>query len=157
MASLVQDLSCPICLHIYNDPVILTCSHSFCTTCLQEFWETKTVRQCPVCERRCSKSDDFVPNLALKNLCDAFSKDGDEDIYSAPAAGPKVHCSQHKKKLRLFCHEDQTPLCLLCRDSKLHKGHNFSLIEEVVVDRKVGYSGHFNTMALRLMGYILIN
>uniref|UniRef100_A0A8B9JSH4 RING-type domain-containing protein n=1 Tax=Astyanax mexicanus TaxID=7994 RepID=A0A8B9JSH4_ASTMX len=32
------DLSCPICYEVYNDPVVPSCGHSFCRTCLQRMW-----------------------------------------------------------------------------------------------------------------------
>ncbi|KAI4874294.1 hypothetical protein NFI96_021926 [Prochilodus magdalenae] len=50
-----EDLSCPVCREIFRDPVLLSCSHSVCKSCLQKFWETKGSRECPVCRRRSSK------------------------------------------------------------------------------------------------------
>uniref|UniRef100_A0AAQ5X1Z4 RING-type domain-containing protein n=1 Tax=Amphiprion ocellaris TaxID=80972 RepID=A0AAQ5X1Z4_AMPOC len=36
MASrLEEDLCCPVCHDIFKDPVMLSCSHSFCRVCLQ--------------------------------------------------------------------------------------------------------------------------
>uniref|UniRef100_A0A8C2CSW5 Uncharacterized protein n=1 Tax=Cyprinus carpio TaxID=7962 RepID=A0A8C2CSW5_CYPCA len=59
MASLnvpVEELSCPVCHEIFKAPVVLSCSHSLCTECLQQFWRIKGTQQCPVCRRRSSRS-----------------------------------------------------------------------------------------------------
>ncbi|KAG5260575.1 hypothetical protein AALO_G00305190 [Alosa alosa] len=45
-------------------------------------------------------------------------------------------CSLHKRKLELFCQEDQQLVCLKCQDSKLHQGHKFSPISEAAVNAK---------------------
>jgi hypothetical protein len=45
-------------------------------------------------------------------------------------------CTQHKEKLKLFCPEDQQPVCLVCRDSRTHTGHKFCPIFEIVQDHK---------------------
>ncbi|XP_076849980.1 E3 ubiquitin-protein ligase TRIM35-like [Brachyhypopomus gauderio] len=66
-----EQFSCPVCCDIFRDPVLLSCSHSVCKTCLQKFWEAKGSQECPVCRRRSSR--DYPPcNRALKDLCEAF-------------------------------------------------------------------------------------
>uniref|UniRef100_A0A3B5LSW2 RING-type domain-containing protein n=1 Tax=Xiphophorus couchianus TaxID=32473 RepID=A0A3B5LSW2_9TELE len=42
-----DDLCCPVCLEIFKDPVLLSCSHSFCKECLQKYWRDKPGRECP--------------------------------------------------------------------------------------------------------------
>ncbi|ROJ30526.1 Nuclear factor 7, ovary [Anabarilius grahami] len=125
----VEELSCPVCCEIFKVPVILSCSHSFCKECLQQFWKTKDSQECPVCRRRSSKQDPLV-NLALKNLCDSLIKEGNEEI-----------CSSHSEKLKLFCLEDKQPVCLVCRDSEKHANHTFRPIGEVLSS----YKEEFNT------------
>uniref|UniRef100_A0A3B4ZJY3 Tripartite motif containing 35-28 n=1 Tax=Stegastes partitus TaxID=144197 RepID=A0A3B4ZJY3_9TELE len=49
------DFSCPICQDIFSDPVVLSCSHSFCKVCLQRWWSEKKIHECPVCKRRSSR------------------------------------------------------------------------------------------------------
>ncbi|KAG5283028.1 hypothetical protein AALO_G00037460 [Alosa alosa] len=130
MASrLEEDLCCPVCTEIYKDPVILTCSHSFCKVCLQTFWETKGSRECPVCRRKSSR--DPPPNLALRNLCETLS-----DTFLQERDQTLVLCKDHKRKLELFCQDDQQLVCLVCRDSKLHKHHNFSPAGEAASEIK---------------------
>ncbi|KAG5282912.1 hypothetical protein AALO_G00036100 [Alosa alosa] len=131
MASrLEEDLSCPVCTEIYKDPVLLTCSHSFCKACLQRFWNTKPSRECPVC-RKSSKEEPPL-NLALRNLCERYLQER-ESLTSQRGA----LCSLHGDPLRLFCHNDQQLVCYSCRDSKLYRSHWCSPVDEAAADRKM--------------------
>ncbi|XP_014880932.1 nuclear factor 7, brain-like [Poecilia latipinna] len=117
-----DDLCCPVCLEIFKDPVILSCSHSFCKECLQKCWREKQAKECPVCKRRSSK--DFPPcNLALKNLCESF-------LQQRNQTASEGLCSLHSEKLKLFCLDHQQPVCLVCRDSEKHTEHRFRPIDE---------------------------
>ncbi|XP_062391302.1 nuclear factor 7, brain-like [Sardina pilchardus] len=127
MASKLQEeFSCPVCTEIYKDPVILTCTHSFCKVCLKQFWETKPSRECPVCRRRSSKERPLT-NLALRNLCEVFLQERSQR---------GALCGLHGDQLRLFCHDDHQLVCYSCRDSKLHRSHQFSPVDEAAADRK---------------------
>ncbi|XP_048012559.1 nuclear factor 7, ovary-like [Megalobrama amblycephala] len=125
----VEELSCPVCCEIFKVPVLLSCSHSICKECLQQFWKTKDSQECPVCRRRSSRQEPPI-NLALKNLCDSLIKEGNEEI-----------CGLHSEKLKLFCLEDKQPVCLVCRDSEKHTNHTFRPISEVLSS----YKEEFNT------------
>ena len=133
MASkLEEDLSCPVCTDIFKDPVVLSCSHSFCKACLQQYWETKGSRECPVCRKRSSQKEPPT-NLALKNLCETFIQE---------RGNTHMLCKGHKRKRELFCLDDQQLVCLVCRDSKLHKNHSFSPTGEAASEMKVSLFGH---------------
>ncbi len=125
------DYICPVCRDIFTNPVVLSCSHSFCEECLQQFWRTSNTRVCPLCKK--SSRDEPPINLALKNLCESFLKERNERRSS----GSEEICSLHREKLKLFCLEDKQPLCLVCRDSKQHDNHTFRPIDEVVSSYKV--------------------
>ncbi|XP_030641311.1 tripartite motif-containing protein 35-like [Chanos chanos] len=126
-----EDLTCPVCCDIYTDPVILSCSHSICRTCLQQFWKTKGSQECPVCRRKSSKETPLT-NLALRNLCETFLQERSQKT----SAGSEEFCSLHKEKLKLFCLEDKELLCLVCQTSRKHKHHECCPIEEAAEDRK---------------------
>ncbi|XP_030641280.1 tripartite motif-containing protein 35-like [Chanos chanos] len=119
MASSEEDFSCPVCFDTFKDPVVLSCSHSFCKVCLQEFWKNKTSKQCPVCRRRSSKPDP-PRNLVLKNLCEAFL----QGKYGITSSGSEELCSLHSEKLKLFC------------TSKKHKNHEFCPVDEAAHDSR---------------------
>ncbi|XP_060934085.1 zinc-binding protein A33-like [Limanda limanda] len=128
MASrLEEDLCCPVCRDVFRDPVLLSCSHSFCKDCVKSWWKDKEVKECPLCKRRHSKFE--PPNLALKNLCENFLQERDQS--SSPAL-----CSLHSEKLRLFCLDHQQPVCLVCRDSEKHTNHRFRPIDEAAQQHK---------------------
>ncbi|KAL6483762.1 hypothetical protein MHYP_G00086340 [Metynnis hypsauchen] len=126
-----EELSCPVCCDIFRDPVILSCSHSVCKTCLQNFWETKGSPECPVCRRRSSKTEPPF-NLALKNLCESFL----ESRSQRSSAGSEGLCILHNEKLKLFCLDDQQPVCVVCQTLKIHKKHEFCPIDEAVSEFK---------------------
>ncbi|KAM4612800.1 uncharacterized protein ACJ7VT_011032 [Polymixia lowei] len=120
-----EDLSCPVCCDIFKDPVILSCSHSFCKVCLQKWWREKQIQECPVCKNVSSKKKTTC-NLGLKNLCEAFLLERDQRA----SAGSEGLCSLHTEKLKLFCLDHQEPVCLVCRDSEKHSNHRFRPIDE---------------------------
>ncbi|KAM4612799.1 uncharacterized protein ACJ7VT_011031 [Polymixia lowei] len=120
-----EDLSCPVCRDIFKDPVILSCSHSFCKACLQKWWREKQIQECPVCKSVSSKKKTPC-NLVLKNLCEAFLLERDQRA----SAGSEGLCSLHTEKLKLFCLDHQEPVCLVCRDSEKHTNHRFRPIDE---------------------------
>ncbi|XP_078027917.1 nuclear factor 7, brain-like [Epinephelus lanceolatus] len=123
-----EDLCCPVCQDVFRDPVVLSCSHSFCKDCLQNWWRQKPTRECPVCKRRSSKVEPPC-NLVLKKLCEAFLLERDQRASEAL-------CSLHSEKLRLFCLDHQQPVCVVCRDSEKHTNHRFRSVDEAARQHK---------------------
>ncbi|XP_038152617.1 tripartite motif-containing protein 35-like isoform X2 [Cyprinodon tularosa] len=143
MASrLEEDLCCPVCQDVFKDPVLLSCSHSFCKECLKNWWREKPVRECPVCKRRSSK---FEPplNLVLRNLCETFLQQG-EEIASEDL------CSLHTEKLKLFCLDHQQPVCVICKDSEKHSKHRFRPIDEAAQQHKKKLQETLETLKKKL-------
>ena len=129
---LEEELSCPVCSDIFRDPVLLGCSHSFCKACLQQFWEKKGSQECPVCRRRFSR-DEPPLNRSLRNTCEAFLKERSQRAK----AGSEVLCSLHGEKLKLFCLEDQIPVCVICQTSRKHEKHKLLPAQEAAEEYKV--------------------
>uniref|UniRef100_A0A3B3X7E9 RING-type domain-containing protein n=1 Tax=Poecilia mexicana TaxID=48701 RepID=A0A3B3X7E9_9TELE len=124
-----EDLCCPVCQDVFTDPVVLSCSHSFCRECLKSWWREKPATECPVCKKRSSKLNPPC-NLVLENLCESFLQQRDQRI-------PTDLCSLHSEKLKLFCLDHQQPVCLVCRDSEKHSKHRFRPIDETAEHMKV--------------------
>ncbi|XP_041835932.1 nuclear factor 7, brain-like [Melanotaenia boesemani] len=117
-----EDLCCPVCQDVFRDPVVLSCSHSFCRDCLKSWWTQKPTHQCPVCKRRSSR-DDPPLNLVLRNLCESFLQERDQKASEGL-------CHLHSEKLKLFCLDHQQPVCLICRDSEKHTNHRIRPVDE---------------------------
>ncbi|XP_061098295.1 E3 ubiquitin-protein ligase TRIM35-like [Conger conger] len=128
---LEEDLSCPVFSEIFRDPVVLRCSHSFCEACLQHWWRDKGSQECPVCRRRASMVPP-LPSLSLRNACESFLKERSQRAE----AGSEVLCSLHSEKLKLFCLEDQIPVCFVCQTSKKHENHKFRPVQEAAEENK---------------------
>ncbi|XP_044205484.1 zinc-binding protein A33-like isoform X1 [Thunnus albacares] len=123
-----EDLCCPVCHDVFRDPVVLSCSHSFCKDCLKSWWREKPIHECPVCKKR-SSTEEPPCNLVLKNLCESFLQDRDQRASEAL-------CSLHSEKLKLFCLDHQQPVCVVCRDSEQHTNHRFRPINEAARQHK---------------------
>ncbi|XP_039464274.1 nuclear factor 7, ovary-like [Oreochromis aureus] len=123
-----EDLCCPVCQEVFRDPVLLSCSHSFCEDCLKRWWIKKQIRECPVCKEISSKEAPPL-NRALKNLCESFLQERDQRASEAL-------CSLHSEKLKLFCLDHQQPVCVVCRDSEKHTKHRFRPIDEAARQHK---------------------
>uniref|UniRef100_A0A673IW32 Uncharacterized protein n=1 Tax=Sinocyclocheilus rhinocerous TaxID=307959 RepID=A0A673IW32_9TELE len=122
-----EELYCPVCYETFKAPVILSCSHSVCKECLQQFWKIKKTEECPVCRRRSSR-DDPPCNLVLKNLCESIPKERDQT--KRRLSGTEEVCSLHGEKLKLFCLEDKEPACVVCFTSQKHINHTVRPIRE---------------------------
>ncbi|XP_014882933.1 nuclear factor 7, ovary-like, partial [Poecilia latipinna] len=128
-------LSCHVCSETFRDPVSLSCNHSFCSSCLQKFWEQTGNKNCPICKRRSSKVILQV-NFGLKELADSFTgrqKSGS----SQREKGEKqlMVCSEHQEATKLFCKDEQRAVCPVCEFS-LHQSHKVVPIEEAVSELK---------------------
>ncbi|XP_049893698.1 zinc-binding protein A33-like [Epinephelus moara] len=123
-----EDLCCPVCQDVFRDPVVLSCSHSFCKDCLQNWWRQRQARECPVCKTVSSTAKPPC-NLVLKNLCEAFLLERDQRASEAL-------CSLHSEKLKLFCLDHQQPVCVVCRDSEKHTKHRFRPVDEAARQHK---------------------
>ncbi|XP_076118597.1 E3 ubiquitin-protein ligase TRIM35-like [Alosa pseudoharengus] len=121
-----DDLSCPVCRGVFQDPVILTCSHSICRSCVGQFWEVKLSRECPVC-RASASNDPLVPNLILKNLC--------ESLKDRKRTATEGQWSLHNQEQNLFCVDTEELVCLACRDSTTPT-FTFRPVDEVALDLK---------------------
>ncbi|XP_015268653.1 PREDICTED: tripartite motif-containing protein 10-like [Gekko japonicus] len=126
-----KEATCPICLEWLTGPMVLDCGHSFCQGCITNYcekWETLGSLKCPVCKVKIQKGN-FHPNWQLANLVEKI-----EFLLLSP--GKEGHCLTHKKKLHLFCKEDEQLVCSVCEKSPEHKGHTTLPLEEAAKQHK---------------------
>ncbi|XP_034548932.1 nuclear factor 7, brain-like [Notolabrus celidotus] len=135
-APLESYLNCYVCAETFTDPVSLSCNHSFCSSCLQKFWEQTENKNCPICKRKSSKEHPIV-NFGLKELCDLFSgrlKVGSSETEKREKK-VEVVCSKHQEEPRLFCKDEQRAVCPVC-DFPHHVGHTVVPVDQAVSELK---------------------
>ncbi|OWZ18664.1 E3 ubiquitin ligase, partial [Phytophthora megakarya] len=67
-------LRCQICGDFFHGPVLLSCSHTFCSACVRRFLQSKGAHGCcPSCKQPCSFRE-LVPNRALEQVALLFEK-----------------------------------------------------------------------------------
>ncbi|KAK3569397.1 hypothetical protein QTP86_027937, partial [Hemibagrus guttatus] len=59
-----------------------------------------------------------------------------EERSQCSSSGSETVCSLHSEKLKLFCMDDQQPVCVVCQTSRKHTNHKFCPIDEAVTDCK---------------------
>ncbi|XP_041792327.1 nuclear factor 7, brain-like [Chelmon rostratus] len=127
-------LSCHVCSETFRDPVSLSCNHSFCSSCLQNFWDKAGNRNCPTCKR---KSSNPRENSALKKLSETFTERQKAESSETEKGEKKVEvmCSKHQEEPKLFCEDEQRAVCPVCEFS-LHHSHKLVPVEQPVSDLK---------------------
>ncbi|XP_060904023.1 zinc-binding protein A33-like [Labrus mixtus] len=168
LEELQSELTCPVCLELFRDPVILECGHHFCQVCIIQCWEAKSdeLSSCPKCRKSCARK--LRPNSLLCNVVDSVRRAGTMDspagmlgwdpgchdleepeerepgssmssLASSTGHWPRLGmdmCEEHEEKLKLYCEDDQLPICLVCGMSRDHKTHNVIPITEAFENYK---------------------
>ncbi|CAL8330469.1 zinc-binding protein A33 [Gadus morhua] len=86
LEELQSELTCPVCLELFREPVILECGHHFCRVCIAHCWEAKADEQptCPKCRK--SVTSKLRPNSLLCNVVDSVRRAHPGDTLTSPAS-----------------------------------------------------------------------
>ncbi|CAI5768649.1 finger RFP-like [Podarcis lilfordi] len=133
--NLLDEATCSICLDYFKDPVTIPeCGHNFCRSCLVLFWgESEAEASCPQCRERVQRRS-LIRNRQLANVVEIAKnlslQEGKEE------GGKGGVCEKHQEPLKLFCKEDEAPICVVCDRSKGHKEHEVIPLEEAFQEYK---------------------
>ncbi|CAM5104942.1 unnamed protein product [Natator depressus] len=141
--SLQEEATCPLCLEYFTDPVTLECGHNFCRACVAQCWEgPDRAASCPQC-RETVQQRNLRPNRQLANVVEIAKQ---LSFQAAKGAGGGRVCGEHQEALKLFCEEDQTPICVICRESRAHRAHTVVPIQEAAEEYKEKIQAHLKTL-----------
>ncbi|XP_043384170.1 zinc finger protein RFP isoform X2 [Chelonia mydas] len=154
--SLQEEATCPVCLEYFTGPVTLECGHNFCRACIAQCWEgPDTAASCPQC-RETVQQGNLRPNRQLANVVEIAKR---LSFQTAKGTGGDGGCGEHQETLKLFCEEDQTPICVICRESRAHRTHRVVPIQEAAQEYKERIQAHLKTLREereKLLGFKVI-
>uniref|UniRef100_A0A670HUS6 Zinc finger protein RFP-like n=1 Tax=Podarcis muralis TaxID=64176 RepID=A0A670HUS6_PODMU len=134
--NLCEETTCSICREYFTDPVIIDCGHIFCQSCITEAWgNSDQDASCPQCREPCQQRN-VRPNRQLASIVEIVKKFSLQMARGVEALG-KV-CERHQEPLKLFCKDDQAPICVVCDKSKEHRDHKVIPKEEAFEEYQVG-------------------
>ncbi|XP_044840199.1 LOW QUALITY PROTEIN: E3 ubiquitin-protein ligase TRIM39-like [Mauremys mutica] len=125
--SFQDEVTCSVCLEYFTDPVTIECGHNFCRACISQCWgESESNFSCPQC-RETALQRNLRPNRQLGNLVELVKR---LRLQAVTEPEGQRMCERHQEALKLFCEEDQTPICVVCDRSRAHRAHTVVPIEE---------------------------
>lgn len=65
---------CLLCRDIFTNPVTIPCGHSFCLSCLKQFWTQRQSKYCPDCRRLFANKPDLTVNHILADVSENYRK-----------------------------------------------------------------------------------
>lgn len=74
-----QELTCSICLDVFDEPVSTPCGHNFCQACIGGYWASSAVCTCPLCKRQFEER----PQLSVNKVFALISLKYKEAQYGA--------------------------------------------------------------------------
>lgn len=157
MDNLEKQLICPICLEMFNKPVvILPCQHNLCRKCANDvfqagnpYWSTRTSSvsggrfRCPSCRHEVILDRHGVyglqRNLLVENIIDIYK----QDCHSRPLKkGKHPMCKEHEdEKINIYCLTCEVPTCSMCKVFGAHKDCQVAQLQSVYQGQKTELSG----------------
>ncbi|XP_073686758.1 E3 ubiquitin/ISG15 ligase TRIM25-like [Garra rufa] len=119
-----DEFKCPVCLDLLKDPVSIQCGHSYCKSCITDFWNKEDqmrVYSCPQCRQTFSPRPALGKNTILAELveklkmtklpadCDAGAGDVQCDVCTGTehkAVKSCLVCQESYCQTHFDCHEE---------------------------------------------------
>ncbi|XP_078672032.1 E3 ubiquitin-protein ligase Midline-1-like isoform X21 [Branchiostoma floridae x Branchiostoma belcheri] len=147
MESLERDLSCPVCLEMFNKPVLLLpCQHNLCRHCAEDIltnmggWARYGGSfKCPTCRDQITLGrqglDGLKRNILVETIIESYRVAQSAGIKTAPPGGG-AYCRDHKdERVNLYCVTDERPICGLCVIGQ-HNQHNIIELQTIFKEKK---------------------
>lgn len=135
-----EQVNCPVCLDVFKQPKILTCTHAFCKDCIDHLpmdpMDGGYRIQCPTCREPTT----LPRNGSASSLRPAFLVNTLIELYHSmkthvPESGEPRYvqsnkCLKHDRPLEMYCEECQEVACSKC-DRINHHEHNCGYIADL--------------------------
>ncbi|XP_032003901.1 putative tripartite motif-containing protein 49B, partial [Hylobates moloch] len=127
-----RELTCPICMNYFIDPVTIDCGHSFCRPCFYLNWEDIPIlTQCFECTKS-TQQRNLKTNIDLKKMASLARK---VNLWLFLSSEEQM-CGTHRETKKMFCEVDRSLLCLLCSSSQEHGDHRHCPIESAAEEHR---------------------
>ncbi|GAA6234653.1 tripartite motif-containing protein 54-like isoform X7 [Lates japonicus] len=159
LATLEKQLICPICLELFNKPVvILPCQHNLCRKCANELYQPSLFQarttmmvnsgrfRCPSCRHEVVLDRHGVyglqRNLLVENIIDVYKQEVLNNTAISPLPPPpplpvELTCSDHEgEKVNIYCLTCQVPTCSLCKVFGAHQSCQVAPLTDVYQQQK---------------------
>lgn len=142
MHNFEDELTCPICYSIFEDPRVLPCSHTFCRACLESviqassnsyIWRPLRIPlKCPNCRSTVEISsngmDSLPVNFALRAIIEKYQQEDHPDIATCP--------EHYMQPLNVYCLLDKKLVCGHCLTIGQHHGHPIDDLQSAYLKEK---------------------
>uniref|UniRef100_A0A3B3DZD4 Uncharacterized protein n=1 Tax=Oryzias melastigma TaxID=30732 RepID=A0A3B3DZD4_ORYME len=138
LEELHTELTCPVCLELFQDPVILECGHHFCKVCIVQCWEAKSdeFSNCPKCRKSCTRK--LRPNSLLCNVVESVRRARSTDAAPWTPGEDREGAPDMQEERRAgssLSSEEENPEQLKVRAKISH----ISFIAQVTLDPNTAY------------------
>uniref|UniRef100_A0A8C6QRP7 Tripartite motif-containing protein 59 n=2 Tax=Nannospalax galili TaxID=1026970 RepID=A0A8C6QRP7_NANGA len=142
MHNFEDELTCPICYSIFEDPRVLPCSHTFCRNCLENvlqasgnFYIWRPLRiplKCPNCrsiiEIASTGIESLPVNFALRAIIEKYQQEDHPDVVTCP--------EHYRQPLNVYCLLDKKLVCGHCLTIGQHHGHPIDDLQSAYLKEK---------------------
>lgn len=106
--TLVLELTCPICLQLFSEPVSLPCGHIYCLACLQTMGEGLDQHSCPECHTAYQGTNALVRSFKMCSMVETYKATAEKINSTACVSDKKVvsHDSPVTEKSDTKYHQD---------------------------------------------------
>ncbi|KAG7520537.1 tripartite motif-containing 54-like [Solea senegalensis] len=169
LATLEKQLICPICLELFNKPVvILPCQHNLCRKCANELYQPSLFQarttmmvssgrfRCPSCRHEVVLDRHGVyglqRNLLVENIIDIYKQEVSSinNASPLPLPPPPAHltCSDHEgEKVNIYCITCQVPTCSLCKVFGAHQSCQVAPLTDIYQQQKDALNKEVSSVA----------
>ena len=156
-----EQLTCPICLSLFEHPKVLRCHHVFCRDCLRKCIitdeECLSFVRCSACRQKTQLPEGGVENLeAAFNVNKLFdTRDMLVKAEASELTTKKKMCKLHPDRLReLWCETCSALICFQCSlKEEKHCNHHFYLASKLVDQMKQEMTASCNKLMQHQSGF----